>query len=77
MKASPTALPMTMDGMTVLRLLTANGIAPSVMPMSPMKMADMPIWRSACSHFFFERNVERPMPSGGMATAMRYAPFGS
>ena len=57
--------------------LTAKGIAPSVIPISPMKNAEIPKSLSSDVYFFRSIKVEIANASGGIATAILCAPFGA
>jgi len=53
----------------------ANGIAPSVIPMSPIAIAADPASRSSVLQSFFLINVASPIPSGGVQMAAAQAPI--
>ena len=75
-RPAPTALPPIIAGSTCLISFTANGIAPSVIPINPIKALVTPSCFSALSYFLREIKVDNANPSGGIATATRNAPFG-
>ena len=74
--APPTALPIMMAGRTRLMSFAANGIAPSVIPIRDMKNAEIPKSLSSAVYFFRSTNVEIAIANGGIAQAIRCAPFG-